>query len=52
MLRALKNLDWILIISTILLVGIGLLSIYSSSLGRDDLSNFKKQFIFLASVFP
>ena len=46
MLRALKNLDWILIISTILLVGIGLLSIYSSSLGRDDLSNFKKQFIF------
>ena len=46
MLRALKNLDWILIISTILLVGIGLLSIYSSSLGKDDLSNFKKQFIF------
>ena len=46
MLRALKNLDWVLIAASFLLVGIGLLSIYSSSLGRDDLSNFKKQFIF------
>jgi len=46
MLRHLKQLDWILITATILLVGIGLLSIYSSSLGRDDSSNFKKQFIF------
>ena len=46
MLRHLKQLDWILIVSIVLLVGIGLLSIYSSSLGKDDLSNFKKQFIF------
>jgi len=46
MLRHLKQLDWILITATILLVGIGLLSIYSSSLGKDDFSNFKKQFIF------
>ena len=41
-----KKLDWILIISSLLLVGFGLLSIYSSSLGRGDFSNFKKQLIF------
>jgi rod shape determining protein RodA len=46
MLRQLKNLDWILIISSFLLVGFGLLSIYSSSIGRNDFSNFKKQLIF------
>jgi len=46
MLRNLKNLDWILIISAILLVGIGLLSIYSSSLGKEDFLNFKKQAAF------
>lgn len=48
MFRSLKNLDWILIISAILLVGIGLLSIYSSCLGKDDFFNFKKQLIFFA----
>jgi len=36
MLRALKNLDWILIVSAVLLVCFGLLSIYSSSLGKGD----------------
>ncbi|PIQ05810.1 MAG: hypothetical protein COW72_02495, partial [Candidatus Nealsonbacteria bacterium CG18_big_fil_WC_8_21_14_2_50_37_10] len=41
-----KKLDWILIITAILLVGIGLLSIYSSSIGRGDFLNFKKQIIF------
>ena len=46
--RHLKKLDWVLIISIILLVGIGLLSIYSSSLGKDDFSNFKKQIIFFS----
>ncbi|MDP2967127.1 MAG: FtsW/RodA/SpoVE family cell cycle protein, partial [bacterium] len=46
MLRHLKQLDWILIISAFLLVGIGLLSIYSSSLGREDFFNFKKQIVF------
>ena len=46
MLRHLKQLDWILIISAFLLVGIGLLSIYSSSLGRGDFFNFKKQIVF------
>jgi len=43
-----KKLDWVLIISTILLVGIGLLSIYSSSIGKEDFSNFNKQIIFFA----
>ena len=43
----LKKIDWVLIISVILLTGIGLLSIYSSSLGRGDFLNFKKQAIFL-----
>jgi len=43
----LKRLDWVLIVSTLLLVGFGLLSIYSSSLGRGDFLNFKKQIIFL-----
>ncbi len=47
MLRYLKQFDWILIITTILLVAIGLLSIYSSSIGKEDFSNFKKQLIFL-----
>jgi rod shape determining protein RodA len=48
MMRQLKNLDWVLIISSFLLVGTGLLSIYSSSIGRNDFSNFKKQIIFFA----
>ena len=39
----LKKLDWVLIAASFLLVGIGLLSIYSSS---DDFLNFKKQLIF------
>lgn len=46
MLRMLKNLDWALITVSFLLVGIGLLSIYSSSLGKDDFLNFEKQLIF------
>jgi len=48
MLRQLKNLDWILIASSFLLIGFGLLSIYSSSLGKNDFSNFKKQIVFFA----
>ncbi len=47
----LKKLDWILVISALLLVGIGLLSIYSSSLSRGDFLNFKKQIIFLGVGF-
>lgn len=41
-----KKLDWVLITVAVLLVGIGLLSLYSSSLGRGDFSNFNKQLIF------
>ncbi len=44
--RHFKKLDWILIVTALLLAGIGLLSIYSSSLGRGDFLNFKKQLIF------
>ncbi len=47
----LKKLDWLLIISVLLLTSIGLLSIYSSSLGRGDFLNFQKQFAFLGIGF-
>ncbi len=46
-----KKLDWILIASTLLLVFIGLLSIYSSSIGKADFFNFKKQIIFFGIGF-
>lgn len=42
----LKKLDWILIASVFLLVGIGLLSLYSSSLREGNFFNFHKQIIF------
>ncbi|GAI31980.1 unnamed protein product [marine sediment metagenome] len=51
MIRHFKKLDWILIITAILLVGIGLLSIYSSSVGKGDFLNFKKQIIFFGGGF-
>jgi len=41
-----KKLDWVLIGSAFFLTGIGLVSIYSSSLGQEDFLNFKKQAIF------
>ena len=41
-----KKLDWMLIVSAFLLFLIGLLSIYSSSLGKSDFTNFQKQLIF------
>lgn len=41
-----RSLDWILIGSSFGLVGIGALSIYSSSIARNDFSNFEKQLIF------
>jgi len=44
----LKKLDWVLITTAVLLVGFGLLSIYSSSIGRGDFLNLKKQIIFFA----
>ena len=42
-----KRLDWILIGSAVLLVCLGLLSIYNSSLKGGNFFNFKKQIIFL-----
>ncbi|HEB13539.1 MAG TPA: rod shape-determining protein RodA [candidate division CPR3 bacterium] len=47
MIGHLKRLDWILITSSLLLAGIGLLSIFSSSMGRGDFSNFSKQLVFI-----
>lgn len=46
-LNHLKRLDWILIVAVLLLVGMGLLSIYSSSLGQGDFLNLQKQIIFV-----
>ena len=46
-----KKFDWPLIVSALILAGIGLLSIYSSSLERGDFLNFKKQAIFLGIGF-
>ncbi len=42
----LKRFDWPIVIGTVLLMGIGLLSLYSSSLGKADFLNFQKQLIF------
>ena len=45
-LNYLKKFDWILIGAAILLVSFGLLSIYSSSVGKEDFANFQKQILF------
>lgn len=42
-----KKFDWILIICPILLTAMGLLSIFSYSLAKNDFLNFQKQIIFL-----
>lgn len=42
------RLDWIITVSVLLLAGMGLLSLYSSSIGEGDFINFQKQLIFLA----
>src|SRR3989344_8400552 len=42
----LKQLDWPIIICSVLLIAIGLLSLYSSSVGDDDFLNFNKQVVF------
>ena len=46
-----KRLDWVLIIVVVLLVGFGLVSLYSSSIGKGDFLNFKKQVIFFGIGF-
>lgn len=51
MLQHFKKFDWILIIASLLLVGIGLFSICSISLGKGDFLNLKKQIIFFAIGF-
>ena len=43
----LRHLDWIIIGSVVLLAAMGLLSLYSSSMGRGDFANFYKQAVFL-----
>ncbi len=49
MLRHFRKLDWILIASALLLTASGLISIYSSSLQREDFFNFEKQIVFLTA---
>jgi rod shape determining protein RodA len=44
-----KRFDWVLLISAFLLVGLGLVSLYSSSLADGDFLNFEKQIAFLAT---
>ncbi len=41
-----KKFDWVLIISALLLVSIGFISLYSSSVGSESFLNFQKQVIF------
>ncbi len=48
MIDHLKKIDWIMFASVFLIFGIGLLSIYSYSLGKDDFAYFNKQIIFFA----
>jgi len=49
MLQHLKKLDWLLVFSAVILVSFGLASLYSS--GGDELTNFKKQLLWLAIGF-
>jgi len=51
LLKTFKNFDWVLIIIAVLLVVMGLLSIYSSCSGKGDFLNFQKQLIFLGVGF-
>ncbi|MDP3991094.1 MAG: rod shape-determining protein RodA [Candidatus Nealsonbacteria bacterium] len=41
-----RRFDWPILICTVLLISIGLLSLYSSSIGKGDFLNFQKQVIF------
>jgi rod shape determining protein RodA len=47
----LKKIDWPMMFCIFLLAGIGLVSIYSSSIYKGDFLNFKKQIIFLGLGF-
>ncbi len=46
-----KKLDWILILSVVLITAFGLAGIYSTSLAKDDFFNFEKQIIFFVVGF-
>jgi len=46
LIRHLRKIDGILLVTVFLLVGMGLLSLYSSSIERQDFLNFQKQLIF------
>jgi len=46
-----RKLDWPIIVSASLLVIFGLISIYSSGLGKGDMLNFQKQMIFFGGGF-
>lgn len=48
MIQYFKKLDWVIIVCSILLVLLGLVSMYSSSLWKDDFLNFEKQIAFFA----
>lgn len=50
-LNHMKRLDWVLIAIIFLLVAFGLVSIYSSSLGRQDFTNFWKQVVWAGLGF-
>jgi len=43
----LRNIDWVVVVSAVLLSTFGLFSIYSSSVGLDNFGNFQKQMVFL-----
>ncbi len=47
----LKQMDWILILCTAVLIGFGLVYIYSSSFPKADFLSFKKQCIFFVAGF-
>jgi len=49
--KYLKGWDWIMIGAALFLVGLGLLSLYSSSLGKGDFLNFQKQIVFAGIGF-
>lgn len=51
MINYLKRLDWHIIVISLLLCVIGLVSIYSISIGERDFLNFKKQIFFLILGF-
>lgn len=46
-----KKLDWVLIVSAVLLVSFGLAGIWSTGLAKDDFSNFQKQLVFFSIGF-